>query len=104
MSDLTNMNFDNMTAAQFEDYLPDLMASSEGSLSEDPRLTTFLAANPDAAGLVRDLEAIAAAARKLFEPDADTDPSDSVWSNIASKLKVEAADRDEPSAALEPAE
>jgi len=103
VSDLTNVNFDNMTPSEFSDLLPELMASSEGKLSEDARLTTFLSANPDAAGLVRDLEAIAAAARKLFEPEADADPSDSVWSNIASKLKVEAPELDEP-AGLEPAE
>jgi uncharacterized protein with HEPN domain len=89
MSDLTNVNFETMTAAEFENYLPDLMASSEGKLTEDPRLKTFLAAHPDAAGLVRDLESIAEAAKSLFEPAEDEEPSDAIWSNIASKLAEE---------------
>jgi len=91
MSDLKNLNFDTMTPSEFSDYLPELMASSEGKLSDDPRLTTFFAANPDAAGLVSDLEAIADAARSLFTPEAGIEPSDSVWSNIASKLQAEPA-------------
>ena len=92
MKDLATANFDTMTPSEFSDYLPELMASSDGKLAEDPRLTTFLAANPDAAGLIRDLEAIAAAARSLFEPEAEIEPSDSVWSNIASKLSSEPAE------------
>ena len=56
-------------------------------LSEDPRLARFLAANPDCAALVRDLEIIAETARSLFEPVHE--PSDAVWSNIASKLQEE---------------
>jgi len=91
MSDLKNVNFETMTPSEFSDLLPELMTSSEGKLSEDPRLTTFLAANPDAAGLVRDLEAIADAARSLFAPEGGAEPSDSVWSNIASKLQSEPA-------------
>lgn len=94
MSDLSAVNFDTLTPAEFSEILPDLMSSATGPLSEDPRLAKFLAANPDAAGLVRDLEAIAAAARSLFEPAADEEPSDSLWSKIASKL-----DAPEPSEA-----
>ena len=86
MSDFSNLNFDTMTPAEFSNYLPELMASSDGKLSDDPRLTSFLAANPDAAGLVRDLEAIAQAARSLFEPASEVEPDDSLWSKIASKL------------------
>lgn len=80
------MNFDAMTPAEFSEILPELMASAEGKLSEDPRLANFLAANPDAAGLVRDLEAIAAAAKSLFEPAEDAIPDDSLWSKISAKL------------------
>ena len=48
MSDLRNLNFDSMTAAEFEQHLPELFASGEGGkLSEDPRLAKFLKANPD---------------------------------------------------------
>ena len=98
MSDLTNVNFDTMTAAQFEDYLPDLFASGDGKVSEDPRFAKFLAANPDCAALVSDLETIAEHAKSLFEPTED--PADSVWSNIASKLKDESQGLDETGDAL----
>jgi hypothetical protein len=91
MSDLTNVDFDNMTASQFEDYLPDLFASSgDGKVSTDPRFAKFLASNPDCSALVNDLETIAEHAKSLFEPTDD--PSDSVWSGIASKLKDEPQD------------
>lgn len=88
MSNLSKLDFDSMTASEFERYLPELFASGEGGkVSEDPRLTKFLEANPDCAALVRDLETIAETAKSLFEPDQD--PSDAVWSNIAHKLKLE---------------
>jgi hypothetical protein len=102
LSDLTNVNFDNMTAAQFEDYLPDLFASGDGKVSTDPRFTNFLATNPDCAALVNDLETIAEHAKSLFEPTEE--PADSVWSGIASKLKDEPQDSDGTVGALEPAE
>jgi len=102
MSDLTNMNFDNMTAAQFEEYLPDLFASGDGKLTEDPRFATFLERNPDCAALVRDLETIAEHAKSLFEPTHE--PADSVWSNIASKLKDEPQEPGKSLGALKPTE
>ncbi len=89
MSDLSNINFDAMTPAEFEQHLPDLFLAG-GKVSEDPRLARFLAGNPDCAALVRDLETIAETARSLFEPIHE--PSDAVWSNIASKLKEESTD------------
>ena len=91
MKDLSTANFDNMTTAEFEEYLPELFENGGGSISKDPRFTTFFKANPDCAALVRDLETIAEQARSLFEPsDSEPEPSDAVWSNIASKLKEEA--------------
>ncbi|HTV08846.1 MAG TPA: hypothetical protein VMD97_07370 [Candidatus Aquilonibacter sp.] len=88
MSDLSKLDFNSMTTAEFEQYLPELFASSEGGrVSQDPRLSNFLKANPDCAALVRDLETIAETAKSLFEPDEE--PSDAVWSNIANKLKLE---------------
>ncbi|HEY4354548.1 MAG TPA: hypothetical protein VGN16_02290 [Acidobacteriaceae bacterium] len=84
MSDLSHIDFENLTPATFEEVLPDLFAAGRGKVSEDPRLTSFLAANPDCAALVSDLETIAEHAKSLFEPTHE--PSDSVWSNIASKL------------------
>lgn len=86
MSDLGNINFDDMTPAEFEEHLPELFLTG-GKLSDDPRLAKFLSANPDCAALVRDLEIIAETARSLFEPTHE--PSDAVWSNIASKLQEE---------------
>ncbi len=89
MNDLNNINFNSMTPADFEQYLPELFLAG-GKVSEDPRLARFLDANPDCAALVRDLETIAETAKSLFEPSHE--PSDAVWSNIASKLQEEAAD------------
>jgi hypothetical protein len=82
-------NFDNMTAAEFEERLPDLFATGGGKVSEDARFAIFLKKNPDCAALVSDLETIAEHAKSLFEPTHDQEPSDSVWSNIASKLAAE---------------
>ncbi len=77
-------NYDSMTVAQFEERLPELFATGDGKVSEDARFANFLAANPDCAALVKDLEVIAAHAKSLFEPVHE--PSDDVWANIASKL------------------
>lgn len=87
MNDLNAINFDTMKPEEFESVLPDLFASGTGKVSQDPRLAKFLAANPDCAALVRDLETIAEHARSLFEPVDD--PSDAVWSGIQSKLREE---------------
>lgn len=87
MTELNTINFDTMKPDEFESVLPDLFASGTGTVSTDPRLQKFLTANPDCAALVKDLETIALTARNLFQPVAD--PSDSVWSNIQSKLREE---------------
>ncbi len=87
MKDMSKANFDTMTTAEFEEYLPELFAEGGGKVSSDPRFAKFLADNPICADLVRDLEAIADTAKSLFEPTHE--PSDNVWSNIASKLKDE---------------
>ena len=95
MSNLSKLDFDSMTVAEFEQYLPELFASGEtGRLSEDPRLARFLAANPDCAALVSDLETIAETAKSLFA--SEQEPSDAVWSNIANKLKQQTGDGDDP--------
>jgi hypothetical protein len=85
-------DFDTMTPADFEKYLPEIFANGDGRVSTDPRLQTFLRNNPDCAALVRDLEAIADQARSLFEP---TDPGDAVWTGIQDKLKHQLADDDD---------
>ena len=82
-------DFDTMTPADFEHYLPEIFANGDGRVSTDPQLQTFLKNNPDCAALVRDLETIADTAKSLFTTD---EPSDNVWSNIQNKLKQQPAD------------
>jgi hypothetical protein len=82
-----DIDFDTLRPEEFEIYLPDLFATGNGKVSQDPRLKKFLAENPDCAALVSDLETIAEHARSLFEPVGD--PSDKVWENIQSKLQQE---------------
>jgi hypothetical protein len=87
MSEPGGINFDDLKPEEFEQYLPELFATGDGKVSQDPRLQKFLARNPDCAALVSDLETIAETARSLFEPVAD--PSEKVWANIQSKLREE---------------
>jgi hypothetical protein len=94
MTDTDLPDFDTMTPADFEKYLPDFFATGNGSVSTDPRLQTFLKNNPDCAALVRDLETIAEHAKSLFEPAYE--PSETVWSNIQNKLKQGNPDDDLP--------
>jgi hypothetical protein len=84
MTDFIFPDPDTMTIAEFEQYLPDLFAATNGRVSTDPRLQSFLQKNPDCAALVRDLETIAEHAKSLFEPVYE--PSDNVWDNIKIKL------------------
>ncbi len=79
-------DFDMMTPADFENFLPDIFANGDGHVSTDPRLQTFLRNNPDCAALVRDLETIAEHAKSLFAP---TEPSDDVWFKLQEKMKQE---------------
>ncbi|MEO7028668.1 MAG: hypothetical protein ABI147_04630 [Acidobacteriaceae bacterium] len=92
-------NYDNMTVAEFEARLPDLFVTGHGKISKDPRFANFLRSNPDCAALVSDLETIAEHAASLFGPPQE--PSDAVWSNIASKLKDDANSLAEPNGAIE---
>ena len=87
MTDFIFPDPETMTIAEFEQYLPDLFAATNGRVSTDPRLQGFLNKNPDCAALVRDLEYIAATAKSLFEPTEE--PSDAIWGNIQSKLQQE---------------
>ena len=93
MKDLATTNLDKMTPAQFEEFLPELFEAGGGKISEDPRFTIFFQANPNCAALVHDLETIAEQAKSLFEPTHE--PSDAVWSNIASKLQHPDANEDQ---------
>lgn len=87
MSPLRNVNFENLKPEELEQYLPELFASTDGKVSEDPRLQNLFVKYPDCLALVRDLETIADTARSLLEPAED--PSDQVWTNIKSKLLEE---------------
>jgi uncharacterized protein with HEPN domain len=78
-------DFDTMTPADFERYLPELFENGNGRVSTDPRFQTFLQKNPVCAALVRDLETIAETAKSLLEPAYE--PSDAVWDEIEKKLK-----------------
>jgi len=93
MNDTRLPDFDTMTPADFEKYLPDFFANGDGHVSTDPRLQTFLKNHPDCAALVRDLEAIADQARSLF--DLTEQPSDAVWNGIQDKLKHQVPDDDD---------
>jgi hypothetical protein len=88
MSESGNINFDDLKPEEFEQYLPELFASSD-KVSDDPRLQKLFVTHPDCLTLVRDLETIAETARSLFDPVED--PSDQVWANIQSKLREESA-------------
>jgi hypothetical protein len=92
MTDSNFPDFDTMTPADFEKYLPDFFANGDGHVSTDPRLQTFLKNNPDCAALVRDLETIAEHAKSLFEP---TEPSDAVWTGIQDRLRLLGRDDDD---------
>jgi hypothetical protein len=85
MTDSKLPDFDTMTPADFERYLPEFFANGDGRVSADPRFQTFLKNNPVCAALVRDLETIAETAKSLLEPAYE--PSDAVWSEIEKKLK-----------------
>ncbi len=89
-----NHTFEHMTVSEFEARLPELFANNHGRVSEDPDVQRFLTQNPVCAALVKDLEYIAAVAGDLFKP-AEEEPSDKVWNNIQSKLKI-AASGEEP--------
>ena len=93
MTDSKLPDFDKMTPADFETYLPEFFANGDGHVSTDPRLQTFLQNNPDCAALVRDLEAIADQARSLF--DLTEQPSDAVWTGIQDKLRQQDPEDDD---------
>ena len=85
------LNLQHMTAAQFEEHLPELFATHNGRISDDPELRGFLNAHPDCAALVRDLEYIAKAAVELMEP---VEPSENVWKKIEGELRIAASGDD----------
>ena|SRR5215469_9750694 len=83
------IDFSTLRPEEFEQYLPELFANTDGKVSDDPRLQQLFRTHPDCLALVRDLETIAETAKGLFEPSEE--PSDRVWSNIQSRLREEGA-------------
>jgi hypothetical protein len=94
------IDFTTLKPEEFERHLPELFATTEGKVSEDPRLQELFFKYPDCLALVRDLETIAETARGLLEP---ADPSDQVWANIQSKLLEETGSIDLDDDTVEPA-
>jgi len=90
MTDISKLDIDNLTYAEFEEHIPDFFAAYEGHVSTNPRFAKFLAANPDCAALFRDFEEIASAAKALF--DRTEEPSDSVWDKIRKGMNTPAID------------
>ena len=77
----------SMSCEEFHAQLPELVGSGQ-DLSHHPHLESCA----NCRSLVTDLEYIAAQARMLLNPEEDdlaVEPSDSVWSGIASRLKNE---------------
>ena len=82
------------TCKEFEDALPELFERAEGGkLSADPRFAEILRDCPQAAELVRDLEYIGEAARKLMEVEVEV-PDPDLWSKIKGKLNPDGKEED----------
>jgi len=83
-----------ISCAEFQEHLPELFGGPAEGVAIDPALQAHLDTCENCSALVRDLRYIADQARLLLEP-AEEEPSDNVWSNIQTKLKIAAAG-DEP--------
>ena len=68
--------------------------TGEGSDEEDP--FAQMRNDPNYAALMRDLEAIASAAKQLFAEQEEEAPSDSLWDKIQSQLPVKGEEEAEP--------
>jgi hypothetical protein len=80
----------NMTCAEFQAQLPELIGTGE-NISGHPHLESCELCRE----LLSDLETIAEAARQLFPV---TDPPDELWSHIEQAIKT---DEEKPEVALE---
>jgi predicted anti-sigma-YlaC factor YlaD len=76
----------NLTCAEFQAQLPELIGSGE-QIAEHPHLQNCELCR----SLLADLETIAEAARQLFPT---VEPSDKLWEQIESAIKSEKADPD----------
>lgn len=98
MNEATNIT-EKMNLQEFEQRLPEFFATGTGTISDDPRLQAFLLDNPDAAALVRDFEAIVAAAQSMFDV-TDQEPSDAVWQNIQTGLQTVVGEDENPTGSV----
>jgi hypothetical protein len=76
-----------ISCAEFQEQLPDLFASGNNGISEDPLLVDHLKTCDNCSALVRDLQYIADQASLLLQPTLE--PSDNVWKKIQEGLDSE---------------
>jgi hypothetical protein len=76
-----------MSCAEFQEKLPNLFASGNDGIVEDPALREHLNTCEKCSALVRDLEYIAEQARLLLQPTHE--PSDDVWKKIQESMAAE---------------
>jgi hypothetical protein len=74
---------EKMTCEEFQDHLPELIATGE-DISQHPHILECELCR----SLLADLQAIADAARDLLRP-AEEDPPDRIWQQIQSKIEAE---------------
>lgn len=84
----------NMTCAEFQAHLPELIGTGE-DISGHPHLETCELCR----ALLSDLETIAEAARQLFPI---TDPPDELWSHIEQAIKSDDKPLESPAASAPP--
>jgi hypothetical protein len=87
-SQKTNSNIPKtLSCAEFQEQLPDLFASGNNGVPEDPDLVNHLKTCDNCSALVRDLQYIADQASLLLQPTLE--PSDNVWKKIQEGLNSE---------------
>jgi hypothetical protein len=77
----------SISCAEFQEQLPDLFASGNNGISEDPLLVDHLKTCDNCSALVRDLQYIADQASLLLQPTLE--PSENVWKKIQEGLETE---------------
>jgi hypothetical protein len=74
-----NNKVNEMTCAEFQDYLPELIGSGENAANHPHAQSCELCS-----ALLADLQTIAEAARQLFPIE---EPPDELWEQIESKIR-----------------
>lgn len=81
-----------ISCAEFQEQLPELFASGSNGIPDDPIFQAHLDTCDNCSALVRDLQYIAAEARRIF--DHTEEPSEELWSKIADKMTHPDPDND----------